>query len=277
MRMFSSIALGSNLYKGYTFEQALDMIKNIGFDYVEPASIVNMCEHIAPEQMNEEYASYVKELLKKKELRCLAFSGHVDLTEEKQFEDFLKKIEFVGRIGAKIINTNSGPQKNVDIFKKNMLKVIEVAEKWNVTVCLESHGDIVDTAKNSAEIFEYFHHPLVRLNYDTGNVLFYSRGKVDVAEDIKYASEHLEYLHLKDIKIRGNDVWYMPIGEGDVDFKAFFNSLAEIGRKIPCAYEIPVHVKGVLENIYPHNTPMSETKIKEAVSKSVGYVEKIVS
>lgn len=277
MKLFDCAALVSNLYKGYSLEQALDLIKKAGFDCVEPASILNMCEHITPKQMDEAYAAHLRELLAKKQMTCTTLSGHVDLTDQKQLEDFLKKIAFASRIGARRINTNAGPVENTALFKKNMGKVIAAAEKWNVTVCLESHGDIVSTAKDSADIFAYFHHPLVRLNYDPGNVLFYSAGKVDVAEDIKYGLEYLDYLHLKDIRIRGNNVWYVPLGDGDVDFPSFFASLSELGRPISCGYEIPVHVRGVLGNIYPHDTPMPEEEIREAVLRSVRYVERLLS
>lgn len=77
-------------------------------------------------------------------------------------------------------NTNSGPIERLDVFHKNMSRLIEVAEKWNVIIGLESHGDIVNTAKDSIHIFKRYDHPLVRLNYDTGNTLFYNPGKVKI-------------------------------------------------------------------------------------------------
>ena len=276
MKLFEIVSLGTNLCKGYSFEKALDIVKKSGFTYVEPSSIINMCEHVRPEEMTAEYASKVKAMLAEKGLKCYALSGHVDLTEEKQFHDFLKKIAFAGRIGAKMINTNSGPLQKLDIFYKNMKEIIKEAEKWDVVIGLESHGDIVSTAKDSVEIFKYFHHPLVRLNYDTGNTLFYSGGKVKVEEDIKYGFEYLAHLHLKDIRIRGKDAAYVPIGAGDVHFPAFFKTLSTLGRKIPCGYEIPVHVKGILGSIGPQNTPMPEEGIYRSVRESTEYVEKLL-
>lgn len=274
MKLFSLYSLGTNLCKGFSFEKSLEIVKKSGFDYVEPSSIINMCEHINPDDITAQYASEIKELIHKNGLKCYAVSGHVDLTEEKQFHDFLKKIEFTGRIGAKMIHTNSGPVERMDVFYENMKKIIELAEKWDVIIGLESHGDIISTAKESMKVFEYFHHPLVRLNYDTGNVLFYSAGKTDVAEDIKYGFEYLSHLHLKDISIEGRSVKYVPIGEGDVDFRQFFRSLKEMGRSIPCGYEIPVHVKGVLGDIKPVGTPMGEQDIYQAVAKSTEFVQK---
>lgn len=276
MKLFNPYSLGTNLCKGYPLDTALDIVKESGFEYAELSSIVNMCEHIEPSRLNAEYAAMIKEMLDAKGMKCYAVSGHVDLTEEGQFQDFLKKIEFTGRIGAKIINTNSGPVERLDVFYKNMSKIIDAAEKWNVRIGLESHGDIVSTAKDSLCIFKHFNHPLVRLNYDTGNVLFYSAGKVRIEEDIPYGFEYLAHLHLKDIKIEGNSVRYCPIGSGDVNFPAVFRVLKQLGREIPCGLEIPVHVKGVLGNIGPVGTPMPKEKILQAVKSSTDYISTMI-
>jgi len=276
MNLFKPFSLGTNLFKGYSLEDALDLVKEAKFEYAELSSIVNMCEHIDPKLITREYAMEVKGMMERKGLKCYAVSGHVDLTEEDQFQDFLKKIEFSGLIGAKIINTNSGPASRLDIFKKNMSRIIETAEKWNVVIGLESHGDIVSTARESLEIFRYFNHPLVRLNYDTGNTLFYRNGRINIEEDIKYGLEFLEHIHLKDIIITGQNVEYCPIGDGDVNFPAVFNVLKQMERLIPCGLEIPVHVKGVLGAIKPINTPMPKSKALEAVERSVNYVNSLL-
>lgn len=267
-----SFSLATNLCKGYSLEDALYIVKKCGFDNVEISSIVNMCEHVTPQEMNAEYAAKVKEMMNNSALSCYAFSGHVDLTEDGQYQDFLKKIEFAAQIGAKIINTNSGPIDKKDIFFKNMVKIIEVAEKWGIIIGLESHGDIVSTAKDSVSIFEHFNHPLVRLNYDTGNTLFYSRGTVRVEEDIKYGLPYLAHLHLKDITIRNGKVEYCAIGKGDIAFPQFFEALKDCKQEIPCGFEIPVHVKGDLDLLKPVGTPMSETDIFAAAKTSLDYV-----
>lgn len=272
MRLFEPFSLGTNLCKGYSLGEALDLVKEAGFAYAELSSIVNMCEHIEPGRITPEYADEVKGMLEARGLKCHAVSGHVDLTIDAQFSDFLKKIEFAGRIGARIVNTNSGPLERLDVFHRNMPAIIAQAEKWNVVIGLESHGDIISTARDSAPIFKRYHHPLVRLNYDTGNTLFYSNGAVKIEEDLPYGLEYLEHIHLKDIAIFDGRVEYRPIGDGDVNFPAIFEVLKGLGRPIPCGLEIPVHVKGVLGAIAPVGTPMPRASILEAARRSVQYI-----
>ena len=270
--LFKPLSLVTNLCKGYTLLEALDISKEAGFTFVELASILGMCEHFTPSQLDDEFIENTILELKDRGLSCHAVSGHVDLTIDDQCDDFIKKIEFASRIGAKIINTNSGPQNRLDEFYKNMRRVIAAAERYEVIIGLESHGDIINTAKESIKVFKYFNHPLVRFNYDTGNTFFYNNGSIKIEEDILYSLEYLSYIHLKDIRIRGNQVNYCALGEGDINLKAVINSISSNLPTIPCGMEIPVHVKGVLGNIVPVDTPMSREDIFGCINKSLKYI-----
>jgi len=272
MAFLKPLSLVSNLFKGYTLSEAMDLTVEAGFTHIEPASILNMCEHFTADELDEEFAAEFIEKLHEKKLSCHAVSGHVDLTDDKQCDDFLKKIEFAGRIGANIINTNSGPVKYKDIFFKKMNKVISEAERWNVIIGLESHGDIISSAKESVYIFKHFNHPLVRFNYDTGNTYFYSNGTIQIEEDIKYGMEYMSYLHLKDIRIRDKKVEYRALGEGDINLEEVLNNLKTNFRNLPCGLEIPVHVKGVLMDIKPVGTPLPKEEIFIAINISLDFL-----
>lgn len=272
--LFQPLSLGTNLCQGYGLEEALDIVKRNGFEYAELCSIVTMWHHVDPKDMTPEYAESIKNLLDSKGMKCYAISGHVDPTIDSQCEMLLKKIEFAGRIGAAIVNTNAGDRSRRSEFYKNMRKLIAMAEKWNVVIGLESHGDIVHTAQESVPIFKEFNHPLVRLNYDTGNTYYYCNGNIKIEDDIKYGAEYLSYIHLKDIRVRGSFAEYCPIGEGDINFPAIISWMVEtFGKGFPCGLEIPVQCMGGLGNIGQKNYPLHEKVIHSAVSHSVEYLE----
>jgi sugar phosphate isomerase/epimerase len=275
MALFEPFSLGTNLCMAYSLGEALDIVKEGGFNYAELSSIIHMCEHVEPALMVPEYAVIIKNLLDSKGMKCYAVSGHVDPTYDDQCDMLIKKMEFAGRLGAKIVNTNAGTKARIDDFWKNLKKLIPVAEQWNIIIGFESHGDIVNTAQDSISIFKKINHPLVRLNYDTGNTYFYCNGKIKVEEDIKYGEEYLAHIHLKDITIRDNKVAYVPIGDGDVNFPPIIEWLKSLGRSIPCGLEIPVHVKGVLGSIKPTGVPMPKQDILSVVSRSVNYINSL--
>lgn len=275
--LFSSIAVGTNIAMGYSLEDALAMLSGMGVEQVELSSIAGMCEHIEPARIDGAYVEYVAGLLEKNKLKCPAVSGHVDLTLDDQFRDFLKKIKFTAGIGARFINTNSGPIERLDIFRENMKQVIAQAEKYNVTICLETHGDIISTARDSVCYIQEFDHPLIRMNYDTGNAYFHSGGQCRVVEDIEYSQPYIEYMHIKDMVIKGDNVQYCAIGQGDLDFPAILRKLQAMGKTLPACLEIPVFVGGTLSGIGPRNTPLSEEAIKEAIASSFEYLEKTLA
>ena len=270
--LFKPFALNTNIAKGYSLRDALMITKSNGFQYVEIASIAGTCEHITPAQMSGDFASEVVLLLRELGLSAYSFSGHLNLTVESELNDFLKKMEFAAAIGAKIVNTNSGPVSRIKEFKGNLKKIISIAEKLNIKVGLESHGDIIASAQTAASLLKEINHPLIRLNYDTGNTYYYAKGKISIQEDIKYGLAYMDHIHLKDIHIEGNRAFYCPIGEGDIDFKEVFKVIKTKGTPVACGLEIPVFVCGSLESLSSEGAPISHESIDFAVKKSVNTI-----
>jgi sugar phosphate isomerase/epimerase len=271
--LFDTVSLVSNIAKGYTLPQALRIIADCGFEYAEIASIGGMCEHIAAREITPDYIGAVKEMLINENLKCHAFSGHVDLTLENEAGDFLKKMELASAIGCKVINTNSGPAAGMDSFRRHLRKVIDKAEKLGLTVCLESHGDIIGTAKQAVGLFREINHPLIRMNYDTGNTYFYEKGRVSVEEDVLYGLEYLAYVHVKDIHIDGNFAYYRPLGGGDIKLTNFFAALGQLGRPLPCGVEVPVFVSGPLSQLSSSAAPIGVNEIRDAAYRSIEYMK----
>ena len=274
MALFSSVSLVTNIAKGYTLPQALRIVAGCGFGYVEIASIAGMCEHVLPGDIVPGYADSLKRLLSSNNLSAYAFSGHVDLTEDGGLADFLKKMELAAGLGCKVINTNSGPSGRIGEFRRNLPKIIDCAERLGLIVCLESHGDIIGTAKDAAPLFREINHPLIRLNYDTGNTYYYAKGDVKVEDDILYGLEYLAYVHIKDISIVGHRANYRPLGMGDVDLYKFFSAISQLERPVHCGLEIPVFVAGTLEGLSPSAAPISESEISDAVGRSMDYMRR---
>ena len=111
-----------------------------------------------------------------------------------------------------------------------------------VIVALETHGDLMGSGKSGADLVEKIASPWIRLNYDTGNVIFY--GGVKPEDDIASALPHLAHVHLKDKK--GDvKVWdFPPLGMGEIDFPRIFSKLAAARYPGPISVEIEVLGKG---------------------------------
>jgi sugar phosphate isomerase/epimerase len=241
MELNNQIGCATNCYHGFDLDTALQGIANAGFEYVELTSVKDYTEHVMPEQMKDSDKKDLMEKLKGYGLTPMSLSGHSDLTSKEGIESFKRRIDFAKEFGIDVVNTGAGAVEDddgKDRFFSNIHEIAEYAADAGVTVALETHGELMGSGKASAEIIGKINFPAIRINYDTGNVIFY--GGVKPEEDIIHAVPYIAHIHLKD-KRGGVKVWdFPPIGMGDIDFPRIFSILSEGGYEGPISVEIEV-------------------------------------
>jgi L-ribulose-5-phosphate 3-epimerase len=247
MPMKNKIGCATNCYHGFDLDTALKGISYAGFEYVELTSVKGYTEHVMPELMTQDDKKALLKRLKGYGLIPMSISGHSDLTSREGIELLKKRIDLAKEIGIDIVNTGPGLVENDagrENFFININEIAEYAADAGVTVALETHGELLSSGEASAEIIEKIDSPWIRINYDTGNVIFY--GGVRPEEDIVHAVPYISHVHLKD-KRGGVKVWdFPPIGKGDVNFPSVFKTLSERGYKGPISVEIEVLGKDII-------------------------------
>jgi L-ribulose-5-phosphate 3-epimerase len=247
MKLINKIGCSTNSYHEFDLETALKGIAAAGFEYVELTAVKDYTEHVKPELMTKEDIDDVLKLLERHGLKPMSLSGHSDLTDQSGIELFKKRVDFAHAIGVGVVNTGPGEiesKAGKEKFFDNIYEAAEYAASREVTIALETHGDLLGTGKASAEVIRKIDLPNVRINYDTGNVIFY--GGVKPEEDIREALPFIAHIHLKD-KIGGVKVWdFPPLGKGEIDFPVIFDILSRGGYKGPISAEIEVTGKGII-------------------------------
>jgi L-ribulose-5-phosphate 3-epimerase len=143
-------------------------------------------------------------------------------------------------------------------FYEETREIADYAKTRNVTVCFETQGGWNSNGKQGAGIIKTIDHPNIRLNYDTGNVIFYGGGNPE--EDLAYAIPYMSFIHLKD-KAGGAGVWDFPaLGDGEVNFIKIFKMLKDYNG--PMSVEIELQGK----------TPALE-EVSEAFRKSYDFLK----
>jgi L-ribulose-5-phosphate 3-epimerase len=287
MQLINQIGCSTNCYHGFDLDTALQGIAYAGFGYVELTSVKDYTEHVMPELMTLDDRKALLAKLKSYGLIPMSLSGHSDLTSRKGIELLEKRIDFAKEIDIGIVNTGPGAVESDEGRERFFINIYEIAEyaaDAGVTVALETHGELISSGEAGAEIIEKINSPWIRINYDTGNVIFY--GGVRPEEDIVHAFPYLAHIHLKD-KRGGAKVWdFPPIGKGDVDFTRVLKTISDGGYKGPISVEIEVLGKDFIPTwlVCDENGEIvSEGKkqcgpdfIDRAIVESIQYLKSII-
>jgi len=117
-----------------------------------------------------------------------------------------------------IIDTDYLDNRNKQkLFYRNIGNILDYAASRHIILCLDIHGQWCCNGKNAACIVKKISHPNLKINYCTGNVIYWGNSKPE--EDIEYALPYLGRVHLKDSMGKQGDYNFPALGDGVIDFK----------------------------------------------------------
>ncbi|MEM4246266.1 MAG: sugar phosphate isomerase/epimerase family protein [Candidatus Bathyarchaeia archaeon] len=245
LRLSNRLACSTNCYHGFDLDTALKGISKTGFSYVELASVKDYTEHVMPEQMTDQDLTRLKSRLSALSLTPISLSGHSNLTDQAGVESLKRRIEMAENLNMGVVNSGPGnleAESQIPTLVSNLKHLAKYAQRKGVVVAVETHGLVMGSGEAAAAVVRKVGSPWIKVNYDTGNVIFYGgvRPEVDLKKTVKY----LAHVHLKD-KRGGRGVWDFPaLGSGEVDFDNLLHTLSEEGYSGPVSVEVEVIGKG---------------------------------
>ena len=127
--------------------------------------------------------------------------------------------------GNNALKTNEDKELACDLIKS------VIHDCYELGVCIGIETELA--AEELSEWIRSFNHPNIGVYYDIGNM---ASSGADVAEEIKFLSDKIFGVHIKDRLPNGGPT--VPLGEGCVNFYSAFSALREIG------YESPLIIQG---------------------------------
>ena len=259
------IGVNSNTYHGFSIEDALTGIAAAGFSYVELTATKGWTEHVFPSHSFTELIK-IKKLMEKLKLSPFALSGHCNLMDSERLNDFRMNMELAIFYGCSFNVSSAGEahiadkiEDNNTILVKNLTSLLPDLEKYKMQLVLETHGNH-STATKLKPIIDKIQSPLIGINYDTANVIFY--GDVLPEKDIVQCIDKVQFLHLKD-KAGKSDEWNFPaLGKGYINFPEIFRILDDAKNSAPFSIEIEFTQKGT----------HSLDEVNKAVKDSYNYL-----
>lgn len=232
------VSVSSMAFDGYPLETALDELAALGVRHVEPASVDKVFQHLVEEDFCPARANRLRKELGERGLACLSLSAHMDLTGADSVERFHRRLEFARNLGARCVNSIAGPAGRLAEFRQNLPAIAERARDLGVVIALENHGDLLDRGGQILEFIREIGHPAVRVNYDTGNAWYYSRGMIDPVEELLLLAPVVSHVHLKSPKIVDGLLRWVALGDGALDVAALARVLRERLPGVPVSYEL---------------------------------------
>lgn len=262
------IAVNSNCYHGFSVEEAIDGIQRAGFHFIELTATKGWTEHVFP-TMSFAALWAVKDRLGAAGLQPIALSGHCNLTDPARRDDFLANIRLAGFFGCAYIVSSVGEAHLQDRAvasdaetAEHIRALLPHLEENGLKLMLEVHGEH-GTGRSLKGIADRVASPLVAVNYDTGNAVFY--GDADLAGDLDACMDRVGYMHIKD-KAGAPREWSFPaLGKGAVDFPMIFGKLERAGNGCPLSVEIEFTKEG----------PRNLDEVNRAVQDSAAYLKSL--
>jgi L-ribulose-5-phosphate 3-epimerase len=214
----------------------------------------------APAEMAE-----VQKRLADSGLKVAVMRGTADLTTPTSVDSLATQLEVCQKMGVRYLFLSP---KHPGVSKEDAYKRLhrggELAQKYGVTLSLETHPDLGPNAAEHLETMQRIDHPNVRVNFDTGNITFYNKG-LSAVEELK---KIIPYVATVEIKDHNGEymVWNFPaLGKGVVDIPGVLKVLHEHGFTGP----ITMEVEGV------QGSPWTEAETRENIAKSAAYMRSL--
>lgn len=120
------------------------------------------------------------------------------------------------------------PERAREYLRESLHDILDHAEERGVDVGIEFEPELlVESTAETLSLIEEIDRPSLGVNLDVGHAAVYGE---DPAEAIRRSAGHITGLHVEDIVggLRGKHYHRVP-GEGDLDFRAMFDALDDVG------------------------------------------------
>jgi L-ribulose-5-phosphate 3-epimerase len=125
-------------------------------------------------------------------------------------------------------------------------KMIPLAKELNVIIGIEEvWNKFLVSPREFAQYVDQFQSPWVRAYFDVGNILLWSYPQ----DWIRILGKRIVKLHFKDFKWEKMQAKFVPLREGDIDWKEVHKALVEIGYSGTATVELPSGDEAYLKEV----------------------------
>jgi sugar phosphate isomerase/epimerase len=226
-------------YSQYPLERALGGIKAAGYQYVawgtthkeagESRGVPVMAAD-APREKAKELGQRCREM----GLTPLMMFSTIYPEDPKGVEVLSARIRQAAAAGiGHVLTFGHTSGDNRKLWVERFKKLGPIARDHGVLIVVKQHGE---TGQVTGQIVREVDDAGIRVNYDAGNVMDYTKGQVNPLDDIKTCAELIHSFCIKDHRMFPVNQDCGP-GLGEIDHYRLLANVANAGREMPLCCE----------------------------------------
>jgi hexulose-6-phosphate isomerase len=134
-----------------------------------------------------------------------------------------------------VVNPETSYQEAWTRSQQQIRKVLPLAEKMKVIIAVEEvWNKFLLSPLEMSRYIDEFKSPWVKSYLDVGNMVFYGYPQ----DWLRTLNKRVVKLHIKDFRFKNRMAEFVPLREGDIDWKAVYKALADIGYKGTATLEL---------------------------------------
>lgn len=222
----------------WSWDKILQESVNLGYDGIEIRGIegemnIARCKPFLPENLDR-----TKKELKDRGIEICCLDTSCVFHSPEQFDQAVQEgiaaidtaqqleVPYIRVFGDAVPN-NSNKEETIERVARGLKILVQHAEKTNVHVLLETHGDFADIS-NILSVLHQVEHTRLGVLWDINNPYKYETGE-SMADTHTKLKPYIKHTHIKDTLGRGEEMQIKLVGEGDVPVNECISLLREHG------------------------------------------------
>ena len=223
----------------WTFEQIANFAAQHHFQGIEVRGILRQLDLTKCKDFSKENKSTTLKMMSDNGLKFVNLGSscnlHIaDLIERKKnLDDGKRFIDLANEFNCPYIrvfpnNFPKGEEKSVtlDRITKGLLELADYAKGGNVSVLMETHGDLL-FVEDLEKVMKAAEHPHAGLVWDVTNM--WIKTKESPSQAYEKLKKYIRHTHIKDAKLVGDKINYALLGQGEVPIFEAIDVLAKGG------------------------------------------------
>ena len=231
----------SMLPRSLSYADRFRLAKNVGFEAIECPTIPDEKEAEEIRKASETAQLPIHSVMNMAHWKFPLSSADPTVVAEsmKGMETSLRNAHLWGAETVLLVPAVVNPQTSYqDAWKRSVAqihKLIPLAARLKVIIAVEEvWNKFLQSPLEFARYVDQFKSPWVRAYFDVGNVVISGYPQ----DWIRTLGKRIVKLHLKDFKFQKRVAEFVPLREGEIDWKEVHKALAEIGYKGSATVEL---------------------------------------